>query len=131
VVRPTPESRSFATASWLSSTPVVDIFSFGVVLHEMLSGTRPFRGGSQPDVHHASLHEGALGIHGATSPELDLIVKRCPEKSAAERFETAQRVTLRLHWRYYRMTPANPRIASPKYRPWLTCWRKLFRSPFA
>ncbi len=45
-----------------------DIFSFGAVLYEMLSGNRAFRGGSMAQVLRAALHEDpARGTTGCAA----------------------------------------------------------------
>ena len=40
-----------------------DIFSLGVMLYEMLAGTRPFRGKSQVETMHAIIHDPAPPLH--------------------------------------------------------------------
>ncbi len=69
-----------------------DIFSFGVVLYEMLSGARAFRGDSNVETMNAILKEDPpeIGASGrSVPPALDRIVRRCIEKNAAERFHSA------------------------------------------
>jgi Tol biopolymer transport system component len=69
-----------------------DIFSFGVVLYEMLSGRRAFRGASAVETMHAILKSDppSLGSIGAPAPAaLERIVQRCLEKSPDERFRSA------------------------------------------
>ena len=70
-----------------------DIFSLGVVLHEMLSGKRLFRGDSAVETMNAILKEEppALSESGQPiSPGLQRIVDHCLEKSAAQRFQSAR-----------------------------------------
>ncbi|MCG3160941.1 MAG: Serine/threonine-protein kinase PknD [Acidobacteria bacterium] len=69
-----------------------DIFSFGVILYEMLSGRRTFTGDSAADVMSAILKEEPpeLGETNAKiSPALDKIVRRCLEKKPEHRFHSA------------------------------------------
>jgi eukaryotic-like serine/threonine-protein kinase len=69
-----------------------DIFSFGAVLFEMLTGRAPFRRDSHVETMNAILKEDApeFGEVGATVPgALDRIVRRCLEKSPDERFYSA------------------------------------------
>ena len=76
-----------------------DIFSFGIVLYEMLSGLRPFRGDSHVETMNAILKEDPpeLSVSGANIPSaLDRIVRRCLEKNAEERFHSAHDLGLAL-----------------------------------
>src|SRR5262245_40395369 len=69
-----------------------DIFSFGVILYEMLSGKRTFGGESAIEVMNAILKEEPpeLGETNAKiSPALDKVVRRCLEKKPERRFQTA------------------------------------------
>jgi Tol biopolymer transport system component len=76
-----------------------DIFSFGVVLYEMLAGMRPFRGDSHVETMNAILKEDPpeFAATGAPVPAaLDRIVRRCLEKSVDERFYSAHDLGLAL-----------------------------------
>ncbi|MGH9443532.1 MAG: protein kinase domain-containing protein [Thermoanaerobaculia bacterium] len=69
-----------------------DIFSFGVVLFEMLTGSRAFKGSSAVETMNAILKEeppepGQTGKQ--ISPALDRIVRHCLEKSPESRFHSA------------------------------------------
>jgi Tol biopolymer transport system component len=69
-----------------------DIFSFGAILYEMLSGTRAFRGDSHVETMNAILKEEPpeLGESARNiSPALDRIVRHCLEKSPEARFHSA------------------------------------------
>jgi len=69
-----------------------DIFSFGTVLYEMLTGRRAFRGDSHVETLNAILKEDPpeFAEVGATIPAgLDRIVRRCLEKQPEERFHSA------------------------------------------
>lgn len=63
-----------------------DIFSFGAVLYELLTGERAFQGGSSVEIMNAILKEEPPPIE---SPALDRLVKRCLEKDPAHRFQSA------------------------------------------
>jgi eukaryotic-like serine/threonine-protein kinase len=76
-----------------------DIFSFGVILYEMLSGRRTFSGGSAVEVMNAILKEDQpeLGETNAKiSPALDKIVRRCLEKKPERRFQSASDLSFAL-----------------------------------
>lgn len=62
-----------------------DIFSFGAVLYEMLSGSRAFGGNSTAQVLSAILRDEPPPL--AAPPELDRIVRRCLAKLPAQRFQ--------------------------------------------
>jgi len=69
-----------------------DIFAFGVILYEMLSGQRAFRGASAIEVMNAILKEEPpeLGETNAkVSPQIEKLVRRCLEKQPERRFQTA------------------------------------------
>ena len=69
-----------------------DIFSFGTLLYEMLSGRSPFPGESAADVMSAILLEdprACTSSQGSISPALDRVVGRCLKKNVDDRFQTA------------------------------------------
>jgi serine/threonine protein kinase len=69
-----------------------DIFSFGLILYEMLSGERAFIGITVADLMSAILREEPLEFSATNeqiSPALDRIVRRCLEKKPEQRFHTA------------------------------------------
>ncbi len=63
-----------------------DIFSFGLVLYEMLSGRRAFSGDSNYAVMDAIVKKDPSPLQ--TSPPLERIVKRCLQKNPSERYQT-------------------------------------------
>src|SRR5262249_11035429 len=69
-----------------------DIFSFGMILYEMLSGKRAFSGASKADVMSAILKDEPPEVgetNAKISPALEKIVRRCLEKKPERRFQTA------------------------------------------
>jgi Tol biopolymer transport system component len=69
-----------------------DLFSFGAILYEMLSGKRAFRGDSQVETMNAILKEEPpelLESGKNVSPALDRIVRHCLEKNPEQRFQSA------------------------------------------
>jgi TolB-like protein len=68
-----------------------DVFSLGVVLWEMLTGKRPFRGDSQIETLNAILKEEPPPdpAVAALPPELDRILRRCLEKRKESRYHSA------------------------------------------
>jgi Tol biopolymer transport system component len=69
-----------------------DIFSFGAILYEMLSGNRAFRGDSAADTMSAILKEDPPDLsvtNQNVSPGLERIVRHCFEKNPEQRFHSA------------------------------------------
>ncbi len=69
-----------------------DIFSFGAVLYEMLSGKRAFRGDTTVGTMNAILTEDPPALSSANPalpPVLERIVHRCLEKRPEDRFHSA------------------------------------------
>jgi Tol biopolymer transport system component len=78
-----------------------DIFSFGAVLYEMLTGRRAFPGKSQLSVASAVLEKDPDPIstlQPLTPPALERAVKRCLEKEPDDRWQTARDLVLELKW---------------------------------
>jgi serine/threonine protein kinase/Tol biopolymer transport system component len=69
-----------------------DIFSFGAILYEALSGRRAFHGESPFETMNAILKEDPTELSSTNSqisPALERVVRRCLEKQPAERFQSA------------------------------------------
>jgi Tol biopolymer transport system component len=76
-----------------------DLFSFGAVLYEMISGKRAFKGDSPVDTLSAILKEEPpeltrTNLH--VPPALDRIVRHCLEKNPEERFRSAHDIAFDL-----------------------------------
>jgi eukaryotic-like serine/threonine-protein kinase len=65
-----------------------DIFSFGVVLYEMLAGRRPFGGTSGLDVLHAVVHQPADPLPEDVPLPLRMVVEKALEKDPEDRFRS-------------------------------------------
>ena len=80
-----------------------DIFSFGIVLHEMLAGRLPFQGRSSIETASAILHEPAPrlpslgpGIVSDVSADIQRVVDKCLEKDPRERYQSMKDVAVDL-----------------------------------
>ncbi|HUS13330.1 MAG TPA: protein kinase [Pyrinomonadaceae bacterium] len=70
-----------------------DLFSFGAILYEMLSGQRAFRSDSMAETMSAILREDPPDLsesNKTVSPALERVVRHCLEKSPEERFHSAR-----------------------------------------
>jgi Tol biopolymer transport system component len=64
-----------------------DIFSFGVVLYELLSGQRPFRGKSDLEVLQTIIHGDAAPLSDDVPLRLRMVVEKAIEKDPADRYQ--------------------------------------------
>ncbi len=150
ITRLTKEGSTVGTAGYMSPEQVQgqevdhrsDIFSFGVVLYEMITGQMPFKG-----VHETALMYEIVNVdpapmtalNPALDPNLDAIVLDCLEKDPRERCQSVAEVARDLRrlkrestrQRHSRITQARPIpavgpstqpavvVASPALRRWL------------
>ena len=97
-VTQTCEGTILGTATYMSPEQVEgqpadarsDIFSFGAVLYELISGRRAFHGNTIAQNLAAILHEQPAPLQ--TSPELEKLVMRCLHKRPDERFQSMSAV---------------------------------------
>jgi len=78
-----------------------DIFAFGALLYEMLTGKRAFEGKSQLSLASAILEkdpEPISVVRPLTPPALEQIVRTCLAKEADDRFQSAHDLKLQLQW---------------------------------
>jgi len=67
-----------------------DIFAFGCVLYEMLTGKRAFDGATTASVIAAVLERPAPSVSEIAPASLDRVLKRCLEKDPDERWQSAR-----------------------------------------
>ncbi len=101
-----------------------DIFSFGAVLYEMLSGRRAFRGPSNVETMNAILEEDPPDLSGTNRhlpPGLERIVSHCLEKNPDERFQSARDIAFDLD--QLSGSAAHPAVATEVGR--VVPWRRV------
>ena len=116
----TGEGTVMGTAGYMSPEQVrgeavdhrSDLFSFGVVLHEMCSGKRAFSGTSSVEVMNAVLKDQPAELPASVPPALALIVRRCLEKEPVRRFQPGADLGFALQ----ASSPFLPPAAAPKRR---------------
>lgn len=103
-----------------------DIFSFGCILYEMLSGRRAFEAQSGVETMHAVLNAEPPEFEGEQSkmpPALATIVRRCLEKRPEQRFQSAADLAFALRaitggWSTSGVQPAVS-ATKPRSRRWV------------
>jgi serine/threonine protein kinase/Tol biopolymer transport system component len=88
-----------------------DIFSFGLVLYEMITGKRAFEGSSPASVIAAIMERPAPSIAQVAPPALDRLLQRCLAKDPEERWQTARDLKGELEW--IANTPAIEATSNP------------------
>jgi hypothetical protein len=95
-----------------------DIFAFGCVLYEMLSGRQAFTGSSPASIIAAVLEREPVPL--ATTPPLDRIIRTCLSKDPDQRFQNALDLKRDLAWAM-ETTVIEPAPAQPgrSATPWI------------
>ncbi len=97
-----------------------DIFSLGAILYEMLTGDRPFTGSSSAAVISSILKESppaVVEVRKGLPNHLGRIVRRCLEKEAGRRYQTARDLKLELEDLKLESSSATVPAPSVEYRP--------------
>ena len=95
-----------------------DLFAFGCVLYEMLTGKRAFEGQSAASVIAAILEREPAPL--VEAPPLERVVKRCLAKDPDQRFQTARDLKAALAWTLEQ--PGAPTVARPASRSGRRWW---------
>ena len=100
-----------------------DLFAFGAVFYEMLTGRRAFEGESQASLIAAIMGSDPRPPSAAATvvpPALDRFVQKCLAKSREDRWQTARDVTTELEWlRAHRESPERTAAVDVGRRPLL------------
>ncbi|HKE22746.1 MAG TPA: protein kinase [Bryobacteraceae bacterium] len=92
-----------------------DIFAFGIVLYELISGRRPFAGNSQPSLIASILKEQSRPLREllpGMPPGLERVIHTCLEKNPDKRWQSAREIRHALEW----TTAELPPVAAPAAR---------------
>jgi serine/threonine protein kinase len=97
-----------------------DIFSFGVMLHELLAGARPFMGATMLEMMERIVHSPAPRLPESVPVSLRMIVEKALEKDPAERYQSMRELVVDLRRAARRQEEfAAPETQSARRRwPW-------------
>jgi eukaryotic-like serine/threonine-protein kinase len=101
-----------------------DLFAFGAVLYEVLTGRKAFEGPSHASLIGAIMHAEpppVATMQPLTPPALDRVVRTCLAKHPDDRFQTAHDVALQLKWIRDGGSAAGlpaPVVAARRHREW-------------
>jgi serine/threonine protein kinase/tetratricopeptide (TPR) repeat protein len=101
-----------------------DLFSLGVVLYEMATGTRPFDGKTSGEISGAVLYKNPLPaaqLNSRVPPQLEAIIGRALEKDRDARYQKASEIStalqqLRTGTESGQARTASPRIVTEEHR---------------
>jgi eukaryotic-like serine/threonine-protein kinase len=116
----TPDYMSPEQAQSRDSDARSDIFSFGVVLYEMLAGRRPFEGQSAASVMAAILERDPPALGDIVPPALERAVRRCLAKNADERWQSSRDLKAELEWIAQAPPADRPALPPAIGSPWKT-----------
>ena len=98
-----------------------DIFSFGVVLYELLSGKRPFAGATSLEVLQNIIHAAPGALPPVVPAALQSVVEKALENDPAERYQSMRELVVDLRRLSRQKAIAAPAAAAaaPKHRTWI------------
>jgi len=95
-----------------------DIFNFGLILHELLSGQRAFQGDTSVEIMTAILKQDPPELPESVPPALRQIVAHCLEKDPANRFQSAKDLAFALLQCGSQPSAGPPPNTPARFAPW-------------
>ncbi|HEX4277369.1 MAG TPA: serine/threonine-protein kinase, partial [Bryobacteraceae bacterium] len=99
--------------------PRSDLFAFGLVLYELITGKRAFNGPTRASVIASILKEQPQPVRELqplTSPGLERVLQTCLEKDPERRWQTAREVKHAIEWMSHEPAAAAPPAVVPAKR---------------
>jgi eukaryotic-like serine/threonine-protein kinase len=90
-----------------------DIFSFGIVLYELLTGRRPFTGGSDKELLHNIIGGTATPLNADVPIALRMIVEKALENAPADRYQSTRDLVVDLRRLTRQSGESGPASSSP------------------
>jgi eukaryotic-like serine/threonine-protein kinase len=101
-----------------------DIFAFGCVLYEMLTGKRAFDGANSASIIAGILERPAPSIGEVAPAALDRTLKHCLAKDPDDRWQSARDLAFEIRWiAAGESEPGKPALAKAGFRAWRGSWR--------
>jgi len=88
-----------------------DIFAFGCVLYEILTGKRAFQGANPASIIAGILERPAPSIAAVAPAALDRVLRRCLEKDRDDRWQSVRDLKIELLWAMEEIAPLAPKRA--------------------
>ena len=108
-----------------------DIFSLGIMLHEMLAGAQPFRRQSSVETMNAILHDDASALPADTPAAFVRIVQHALEKKPSNRFQSAKDFSFAIEALSDGGAPRPSAATAPRLEPQRASYRRMtFRRGF-